>query len=115
MPGISIHAIDVTRAVPATGMRIELWRADEGNDSLVVDTEIDQTGNLTAPVESAPQGLYRAVFHIGDYYRGQNIAVPSPAFLERAPFGFGIADAKQHYHLPLKFTPWGFSLFRGGA
>jgi 5-hydroxyisourate hydrolase len=31
------------------------------------------------------------------------------------PFRFGIADPAQHYHLPLKVTPWGFSLFRGGA
>jgi 5-hydroxyisourate hydrolase len=29
------------------------------------------------------------------------------------PFRFTIADAAQHYHLPFKFTPWGFSLFRG--
>ena len=28
---------------------------------------------------------------------------------------FGIADLAQHYHLPFKMTPWGFSLFRGGA
>jgi 5-hydroxyisourate hydrolase len=115
MPGISLHAIDVTRAVPATGMRVELWRADNADDTLVVDTTIDATGNLSDAVETAPKGLYRAVFHIGDYYRGQNIELPEPAFLERAPFGFGIADAAQHYHLPLKFTPWGFSLFRGGA
>jgi len=26
-----------------------------------------------------------------------------------------IADLGQHYHLPLKMTPWGFALFRGGA
>ena len=30
-------------------------------------------------------------------------------------YRFGIADLAQHYHLPLKMTPWGFSLFRGGA
>ena len=27
----------------------------------------------------------------------------------------GIADPEQHYHLPFKLTPWGFSCFRGGA
>jgi 5-hydroxyisourate hydrolase len=32
---------------------------------------------------------------------------------EGVPFRFTIADAAQHYHLPFKFTPWGFSLFRG--
>lgn len=28
--------------------------------------------------------------------------------------GAGIADIAQHYHLPLKTTPWGFSMYRGG-
>ena len=45
----------------------------------------------------------------------QQVAIPAPAFLEVVPFRFGIADPLQHYHLPLKLTPWGFSLFRGGA
>ena len=57
----------------------------------------------------------RPLFHIGDWYRTQGVAVPSPAFLESVPYRFGIADLAQHYHLPLKMTPWGFSLFRGGA
>ena len=60
-------------------------------------------------------GLYEAVFHIGDWYRAQGVPVPTPAFLETVPFHFGVADLAQHYHLPLKMTPWGFSLFRGGA
>ena len=30
-------------------------------------------------------------------------------------FRFGVAAVEQHYHLPLKFTPWGFSLHCGGA
>jgi 5-hydroxyisourate hydrolase len=30
-------------------------------------------------------------------------------------FRFGISDPRQHYHLPFKCTPWGYSCFRGGA
>ena len=41
--------------------------------------------------------------------------ITDPAFLEVVPYRFGVADLAQHYHLPLKMTPWGFSLFRGGA
>ena len=39
-------------------------------------------------------------------------AVP---FLDAVTFHFGIADPAQHYHLPFKCTPWGYSCFRGGA
>jgi 5-hydroxyisourate hydrolase len=28
-------------------------------------------------------------------------------------FRFAIADTAQHYHLPVKLTPWGLSCFRG--
>ena len=58
---------------------------------------------------------HEALFHVGDWYRAEGIAVPTPAFLETVPYRFGIADLAQHYHLPLKMTPWGFSLCRGGA
>jgi 5-hydroxyisourate hydrolase len=60
-------------------------------------------------------GMYEAVFHVADWYRAQGVELPAPAFLDAVPFRFGIADPAQHYHLPLKVTPWGFSLFRGGA
>jgi tripartite-type tricarboxylate transporter receptor subunit TctC len=36
-------------------------------------------------------------------------------FLDVVSYRFGIADPKQHYHLPFKCTPWGYSCFRGGA
>ena len=72
---------------------------------------------LPAIVSDEPQasGLYEVVFHVGPYYRARGEALPTPAFLEEVPYVFGIANPEQHYHLPFKVTPWGFSLFRGGA
>ncbi|WP_422000608.1 hydroxyisourate hydrolase [Reyranella sp.] len=110
MPGISIHAYDVSRGLPAAGLRIEV-RGPDG--TLLVDGGTAAPGTLDAPTPVV--GIYEAVFHIGDWYRAQGVVVPSPAFLETVPYRFGVADLAQHYHLPLKMTPWGFSLFRGGA
>ena len=108
--GISIHVYDVSRGVPAEGLRVEVRGADRG---LLVDARTTKSGTLDAPTPFA--GIYEAVFHIGDWYRGQGVNLPTPAFLEVVPYRFGVADLAQHYHLPLKMTPWGFSLFRGGA
>jgi 5-hydroxyisourate hydrolase len=88
--GISIHVYDVSRGVPAAGLRVEL-RGPDGK--LLVDAQTAKPGTLDGPTPLT--GTYEALFHIGDWYRAQGIAVPS--------------------HLPLKMTPWGFSLFRGGA
>ena len=108
--GISIHIYDVSRGVPAAGLRVEV-RGPAGD--LLIDAQTTNAGTMDAPTPLT--GLYEAQFHIGDWYRDRGVAVPSPAFLEVVPYRFGVADLAQHYHLPLKMTPWGFSLFRGGA
>ena len=115
MPGISIHVVDVSRGIVATGMRVAL-RAGTGCD-LVLDGEIDAKGQLVHPglLKTFDAGLYRAVFYVGDYYRGCGVATAAIPFLDVVNFDFGIADPAQHFHLPFKCTPWGYSCFRGGA
>jgi len=110
LSGISIHVFDVSRGIPAVGLRVEM-KAPDG--ARLLDGLVSPHGTLDCATPAT--GLYEAVFHIGDWYRAQGVAVPVPAFLEAVPFRFGVADLAQHYHLPLKMTPWGLSLFRGGA
>lgn len=117
MPGLSIHVIDVSRGIPATGMRVEL-RAGDAVRSVIADALVGPGGALPLPefaTRPMTAGVYEAIFHVADWYRAQGVALPETAFLGVVPFRFGIADPSQHYHLPLKVTPWGFSLFRGGA
>ena len=38
---------------------------------------------------------------------------PLSRLLDVVPFRFVISRVEEHYHLPLKFTPFGYSLFRG--
>jgi 5-hydroxyisourate hydrolase len=114
--GISIHVFDVSHGIAAAGLRVELRGPD---DRLLADGKINATGILDHPTVRGEglfaTGTYEALFHIGTWYRAQGVALPSPAFLETVSYRFGVADLAQHYHLPLKMTPWGFSLFRGGA
>jgi 5-hydroxyisourate hydrolase len=60
-------------------------------------------------------GAYEAVFHLGEWYRQQRVQLPEVPFLDVVTYRFGIAQPEQHYHLPFKCTPWGYSCFRGGA
>ena len=118
MPGISIHVVDVSRGVIATGMAVELCSLDPGGASRpVVKGAIGATGTLERPelAGTFAAGRYRVIFHVGDYYRAAGVALPAVPFLETVGFEFGIADPAQHYHLPFKCTPWGYSCFRGGA
>ena len=60
--GISIHVYDVSRGVPAAGLRVEL-RGPDGK--LLVDGQTAKPGTLEVPTPLA--GTYEAIFHIGDW------------------------------------------------
>ncbi len=112
--GISLHAVDVALGAPASGMRVELW-ATAPLRRLVAEGRLGANGQLDHPSvhgEGVTEGEYEALFHVGDYLRALGGADASP-FLDVLPFRFRVADATKHVHLPLKFTAWGASLFRG--
>ena len=116
MPGISIHVVDVSRGLVATGMRVEL-HALETPRRLVAAGTISSKGLLeeeSLGVRFAP-GEFKAFFCVAAYYREHGIVLPEVPFLNVVTYRFGIADSAQHYHLPFKVTPWGYSCFRGGA
>jgi len=115
--GISIHAVDVANGVPANGLAVRLV--------YLGDTEIEiasgcceASGLLKHPVSDGKgvrRGMYRVEFGVSDYFRKLGTERSDPAFLETAVFHFGIDKVSEHFHLPFKFTAWGYSLFRGGA
>jgi 5-hydroxyisourate hydrolase len=114
MPGVSIHVVDVSRGVVAVGMRAELRH---GDGRVVASGAINAKGLLEDSALGATfeAGQYEAVFHVGAYYRRLKAPVPDVPFLDVVHYRFGISDPLQHYHLPFKCTPWGYSCFRGGA
>ena len=114
MPGISIHVVDVSRGIVASVMHVALHGSD-GN--LIAKGPLAANGTLDDPALArifAP-GIYRATFHVAAYYRAAGVALPAVPFLDVVTYDFGIANPAQHYHLPFKCTPWGYSCFRGGA
>jgi 5-hydroxyisourate hydrolase len=110
VPGISIHVVDVSRGVVAVGMRVAL--SHEGR--AIADSSTSSKG-LVEIEGRAKTGVYEAVFHVGAWYREQGVTMPPVPFLDVVTYRFGISDPDQHYHLPFKCTPWGYSCFRGGA
>lgn len=112
--GISLHAVDVARGVPAQGMRVELW-AWTPTRTLIAEGTLGANGQLDHPSVSGigiEAGEHEALFHVGDYLRAHGGPDASP-FLGVLPFRFHVRDVAQHIHLPLKFTAWGSALFRG--
>ncbi len=113
--GISVHAVDVAHGRPAQGMRVDIYSL-AGIRRLLASGKLAASGAMEHAIargEGVSAGTYEVVFHLGDYHKAVGAPTSTPPFLDIVPFRFTIADAAQHYHLPFKFTPWGFSLFRG--
>jgi 5-hydroxyisourate hydrolase len=115
--GISIHAVDVAHGVPAAGLAVCLRRLDP--DACEIARGVcAPNGHFIHPVSEGAgvtRGVYEVTFGVSEFYRRNGIDLPEPAFVEEAVFRFGIDKVSEHFHIPFKFTPWGFSLFRGGA
>ena len=118
MPGISIHVVDVSRGIVAQGMNIEVYAIGPGGErNLVAKGATCANGTLAEPqlAKTLVPGQLEAIFQVGDYYKAARVALPEVPFLDVVIYRFGIADPAQHYHLPFKCTPWGYSCFRGGT
>ena len=116
MPGISIHVVDVTRGVPARGMRVEIHRIDDAGRHLVARGEVGADGVVSHAVTTGAgvvPGRYDIELAAGAFYRALGVDVGTPAFFEIAAFRFTVVDTTEHYHLPVKLSPWGFSIWRG--
>lgn len=112
---ISVHVVDVTRGLPAIGMKVEIFQL--GTPEPIATGTLSSQGTLEHPIvqgEEVDSGIYEVIFHVGEFYRQLSYPLPDYPFLDVVPFRFGIDAIEQHYHLPLKVSPWGFSLFRGG-
>ena len=70
--------------------------------------KIDQ--EMLAPMEP---GKYSAHFLVRAYYMASFAEAVERTFLDVARFDFLVSDPDIHIHFPFKFSPWGFSLFRG--
>ncbi|HUR43226.1 MAG TPA: hydroxyisourate hydrolase [Aestuariivirga sp.] len=115
MGRLTTHVLDTATGSPAAGMKIELYLLDGG--SLLMKTlHTNGDGRADGPVLEGTafmQGHYELRYHAGDYWRGQGVKIPEPAFFDVIPIRFGIANASQHYHVPLLLSPYGYSTYRG--
>lgn len=113
--GISLHAVDVATGIPAAGMRVQIFRREGDTLLVLADGALERGGQLVHPIISGTGvqvGTHEAWFYLGDWWRARGQGLERH-FQEVAVFRFEVLNTNEHYHLPIKFTPWGFALFRG--
>ncbi len=116
MGRLTTHVLDTHGGTPAAGMRVELYRLDEGGHTPLADVTTNVDGRCDGPLlsgEALRPGRYELRFHVGAYFAARGLALPDPTFLDVVPVRFGVADAAGHYHVPLLVSPWAYSTYRG--
>ncbi|MEM1198911.1 MAG: hydroxyisourate hydrolase [Pseudomonadota bacterium] len=112
---LTTHVLDTSLGKPAAGLKIELYSLDGAEHRHVSSAITNEDGRTDAPMLEGARfaaGHYELVFKAGDYLRAGG-AVGGILFLDEIPIRFGIADAGQHYHVPLLLSPFGYSTYRG--
>ena len=116
MGKLTTHVLDTAAGVPARDMTVELHRLDSGAPTLLATLQTNADGRPAAALLDGVMlrpGAYSLTFHVAAYFRARGVALPDPPFLDRVVLQFGIADAQQHYHVPLLVSPWSYSTYRG--
>ena len=62
--------------------------------------------------DAVKRGAYELAFHVGDYFRKNNVTLADPAFLDIVPVRFSL-DGTTDAHVPLLISPFGYSTYRG--
>ena len=112
---LTTHVLDTARGCPAEGLKIELFRIDGDQRSLLktlVTNDDGRTDEQILPAEKFETGEYELVFYAGDYLDSIGVPPEAPRFLDVIPLRFGMSEAS-HYHVPLLLSPFGYSTYRG--
>jgi 5-hydroxyisourate hydrolase len=107
MGTLSTHVLDTSLGTPAAGITVVLETVE---GQAIGDGITDGDGRVgSIGPERLDEGDYRLRFASGAYFAGRGV----DAFYPEVVVVFTIADADQHYHVPVLLNPFGYSTYRG--
>lgn len=112
MSQITTHVLDVSLGRPAAGVPVLLEVEDVGTGWKELGRgETDKDGRLRDLLGpgSLVEGTYRLTFDTHSYFASRKVEALYPL----VSVVFSVRDAKQHYHIPLLLSPFGYSTYRG--
>jgi 5-hydroxyisourate hydrolase len=108
MSTLSTHVLDTALGRPAPGIRVTL----ESDGAVLASSVTDADGrvaDLSAPDGPLRAGSYRLTFSVADYFSSTG----RQSFYADIVVQFQIGARTEHYHVPLLFSPFGYSTYRG--
>lgn len=115
-PRLTMHAIDTFHGATGAGLRFDLSILEGSRYRLIKSFETIVGGRTTQPLltrEELKVGRYEMMLHVDEYFSQLGAKLPTPPFLSKVPIRFSISDASQRCHVPILFSPWSYSYYRG--
>ena len=103
MSTLSTHVLDTATGEPAARMQLHLSRLVDGEWEKIGDATTDGDGRAGGFAELG-SGTYRLGFETGRYGNG---------FYPFVHIVFEVDERRDHYHVPLLLSPYGYSTYRG--
>jgi 5-hydroxyisourate hydrolase len=115
-PRLTMHGLDTWHGTPAAGMRVELFRIEDGKPHLLKTIALAPSGRSEPPLligDEYRTGTYELLLHSDEYFAARKATLPQPLFLSKIPVRFRVTDANARIHLPVLFGPWSYNYYRG--
>ena len=115
MGKLTTHVLDLVHGCPGGDIRVDLYCLNDVREHLQSGVT-NQDGRIDQPLlegESFVAGTYELIFQAGAYFKSKGIDQGEFGFLDEVVIRFGVADADQHYHVPLLLSRYGYSTYRG--
>jgi 5-hydroxyisourate hydrolase len=111
MSQLTTHILDTTRGKPAQGVSIILFQQENNSWAELVKGITNADGripNLLPKETILEPGIYKMKFEVMAYFEKAGIV----SFYPYVEIVFDITT-KEHYHIPLLLSPFGYSTYRG--
>tara|TARA_B110000438_G_scaffold291171_1_gene327785 strand:- start:45 stop:386 length:342 start_codon:yes stop_codon:yes gene_type:complete len=112
MSKLTTHALDTYSGKPAKGMQVDVFFISEKREKIKTIVLNNDGRSDEALVENVKIGNYELVFYVEEYFK-KKVELKNPNFLNKVSIKFGISNLKEKYHVPLLFSPWSYSTYRG--
>ncbi len=115
MGRLTTHILDATHGKPGDKIKVSVYAIGAERKLLKV-AETNSDGRVDKPLLEGAElvsGVYEIEFAIGAYYKRMGVKLPDPPFVGDVVLRFGVANADQHYHVPLLVSPFAYSTYRG--
>jgi 5-hydroxyisourate hydrolase len=115
-PRLTMHALDTWHGTPAAGMRVDMFRVEQGQTQHLQTITLAANGRSEPPLligDAYRTGTYELLLHADDYFAARKANLPQPLFLSKIPLRFRVTDASRRIHLPVLFGPWSYNYYLG--